>query len=223
MKKVILSGVAIAALLFFNFSCEKETEIEQLIDNTSLKELTPLVLISNYDLLENPKISDASLEEEFELVEDGTIEEEIMPEFSESNGEIVNKSQLKDSLYLYLSKLNLSREQAIKIKYSLQEFNTCKLSQHRMLRAINKEIIGKANKERNVLIQKYKEGKITKEELEKSLLALKIRAVNAMRDNPARKKILENLHKCHLEFIENLRLILSKDQWEKLLHFLKSR
>jgi|GEM_PF-1988675 len=221
MKKLVLITLVLAATTMLYTSCDKEAEIAPSNIATIEKTLSPASLITNYKLLESPEISDASLNDEFILLNDGTVEEELPLTLDENSGKFHCPKVFKDSLYYILSQLDLTKEQAAKIHYALKEFHKCKMFNHMMMRKLNHELMMKANKERMIILEKLKNNKITKEEAEKELKALHEKIKFVMKNDPARKKVLENLYKCHQEFIENLRLILTKEQWDELMLYLK--
>jgi len=221
MKKVLFTMLVITGMTIVFTACDKEAEIAA-IDVVALeKSLSPADVITNYNLLENPVISSASLEAEFALLRDGTVEEELPVELDESSGKLYFHQKMHDSLFILLSKLDLTKEQSIKIHIAMKEFHKCKMFNHALLRTHNQEIMLKINKERMMILEKLKKNEITKEQAEKALKELKMKAEQLFKNDPYRQKILDNLYKCHKEFIENLRYILTKEQWEKMMLYLK--
>lgn len=212
--------MAIGVMAMLNTACDKETELTP--QNTgSVEKLSAQVLVTNYKLIENPAVSEADLSAEFLILNDGIAEEDLPTGINEQTGNLYCRKQFKDSLYFIFTKLELTKEQAIKVHYALNDFHKCKMHHYALLKKINHEIIEKANKERYIIMMKLKNNEITKEQAEKKLKELKLMIEDRFKNDPVRKKILENLYKCHLELLENLRLILTKDQWEKFLFYLK--
>jgi hypothetical protein len=221
MKKLMFMIWVVFTLVMFFTACENEAVITPENDISATESLTPDLIIHDYLLLSEPEVSEADLNSEFTLLNDGTGEEEIPVDFNEESGQMECKRPFKDSLFFYFTQLDLSKEQGAKIHYALSEFHKCKMHNHRMLRKINMEILMKANKERMVILEKLKKNEITKEQAEKALKHLHQKIHHIMKNDPVRQKILTNLHACHKELIENIRLILTKEQWEKLLFLLK--
>ena len=94
----------------------------------------------------------------------------------------------------------------------MRQHHKCVYLLQKKMRKLNKEIILKSNAKRDALLKKYKNGDITLNELKASLAKLKFETQKLMKNDPVRKKIIEALKKCNKEYMENVRLILTKDQ-----------
>jgi len=220
MKKVMLFLMPMVAMSLLYTACNEEVQLAPQNANTN-EMLSAKLLIVNYNQIENPVISDAGLTNEFAIVDDGMSESELPPDLDNPNNNTDCAKKFKDPIYHYLSQLELSNEQKVKIQKALQEFHKCKMFNYSQLKKINHEILAKAAKERDAILFKLKNNEITKEQAEKAIKALKEKVEFQMKNDPLRKKVLENLYKCHQELMENLRYILTKDQWEGLILFLK--
>lgn len=207
MKTFLL--LSIIALSFLFLSCEKDSEITGINENDQLVKTIADngdMPMDYLDLILDPELSEFSIDQDLQILQDGI---PVDSELESMDG----KGVLSPKLRFLFDKLNLSKEQMRKLHYAFQKYNKCRFHLFVQLKKLNHEIIKKANDKKHELLKKYKAGQITEAQLKQALHKLKLHTKYLLKNNPARKQIIVNLHKCHKEFIENIRLILTKEQW----------
>jgi len=149
-------------------------------------------------------------------------EEDLQLKLDEKTNEFCSGCKVNIDFIKFLKNLNLTKEQKIKLDKVLKSYTSCRKDFYVQLKKTNAEIIAKGNKEREELMMQYKKGVITKEQLKKALVALNERIKNAIKESPARKKIILGLEKCHQQYLAQLKLILTKEQMEKWIKWYKT-
>ncbi len=219
MKTIrFFSFALLPALILMLSSCSKDdneiSQSPQQVDKTALNITdNPAAL----DELIEPILTDPGLEQELAIVNDGLpdqLDEEFSGEFQCIGRKKIRTGRLFDTL-------DLTSEQKTKMIWAMRQHHKCVYLLQKKMRKLNKEIILKSNAKRDALLKKYKNGDITLNELKASLAKLKFETQKLMKNNPVRKKIIEALKKCHKEYMENVRLILTKDQWNLWIKFHK--
>ncbi|MBT6835730.1 MAG: hypothetical protein HOA61_06760 [Bacteroidetes bacterium] len=214
MKKIKMKMLAVLTIIGLGLlvvSCEKENV---LVDDNTSDQLAKSIVenaeipLDNLGLLLEPEFTDPDVDADIEISNDG------IPADSELES-VDGKGIISPKLRFLFDKLDLSPEQVKKLHYSIVKYNKCRHHLFLQLKKLNHEIIAKANQKKHELIASYNAGKITEAQLKDALYKLKLHTKEVLKTNPIRKQIIVNLHKCHKDFVENVRLILTKEQWAK--------
>lgn len=216
MKKIkFLSLLTLLSLFIILTACDKTDDLAN--DNAIAGEKTGLDELPAIDQLTEPLFSESLNTDDIVLLNDG-MPADLETGFDNTRANIgkyrFNLNRLKDTL-------NLSAEQYRKLRYTYRQHFECQLAIYKQLRRVNKQIIDKADAYKKALIKKYRNGDITKAEFDKYLKELYYKTKKALKENKDRQALIAKLKICHKNFIENIRLILDKDQWELFKEFYK--
>lgn len=208
--KLQLLIFVLISLVVFN-ACKKDEDPEP-TPNVSASSIEAIndqeTKLPNLDLLISPEISLATLDNDMTILSDGILTDEDL----ETDESYIAKRGRYYRLFAYLE---LTEEQKIKFKRVIAQYNRCRKTQLMQLRRINHEIISRGNLERAELIRKYKAGLLTKRELNAAMNTLNARIKNAIMNNPHRLRIIESLKGCYRVYMDNVRLILTREQLQK--------
>jgi hypothetical protein len=113
-----------------------------------------------------------------------------------------------------LNGLNLSGGQKDSIKHLLRGYVDCKADAIARARSIyhDLQLVYKAKAEK--LFQAFRDGKITKEQLEKSLKELRDNFRNDLRAKQIAEKLDDAMKACFTKFLRGLHSILNETQWK---------
>ncbi|MDP1726550.1 MAG: hypothetical protein Q8M15_07180 [Bacteroidota bacterium] len=221
MKKLklnlkLLTVLLILPALFVLNSCRKAERMPCQPDpNVTVTAPSTDMQIPDLPLIQTPELQESTMDLELSIKADGIPEDEDMQiSLDEKNMEFGSKSKINDGFLKFLKSLNLSAEQKINLKRAIMAHNDCRKDLFAQLKKLNKELITLANKERAELIMKYKKHLITEAQLKRELAALNARIKHALKENPARIRIISALEKCHQEFISHIKSILNREQLE---------
>ncbi len=215
-QKWMLAAVIVLIASLVMVSCEKNEDLTQpSTDDVALLEKEVVNTVPDYNYLEEPLLSEPAIDEDFVILDDG------MPGNIEEGFKKDSVIFGKRKIYLkhLFDTLNLTDEQKAKLIWAMQAHHKCVYSLMIKLRHLNREIVAGANKIKWALILKYKNGDITLAELKAALLKLRNETIYKLKNNPVRKALIKGIINCHKEYMENVRLILTKEQWKLWLQF----
>ena len=220
-SKSVMVVVAIFAMIAI--SCQKNDQISpsgQIVQKESaVLEDFPL---PDMDVLQMPVLQESTIDQELSVINEGIPSEETLNlSFDEKSAAFTSAGVTGQDLAKLLNTLQLTREQKVKLHNSIIQYRDCRRELYVKVKRITTEIIEKGNAERKELISKYLKGDISKEQLQKALVALNIRIKKAIAENTDRKIIILQIEKCWKTYVENLRLILTKQQMELLMKWHK--
>ncbi|MDC1068246.1 hypothetical protein OAQ99_03700 [Candidatus Kapabacteria bacterium] len=118
-----------------------------------------------------------------------------------------------------LSQLDLSDEQKEQLKAFVIARKECSKSYMEQLREIDNTILEQFNGRRSLLIEDYKAGNLSKDELLDALKSLREEIRTAFENSTERASLIDSMKECKLVFEENIKSILSDEQlaiWETL-------
>ncbi len=219
MKKLnfkLATVIMILPVLLLLNSCRKEDRLRCKSDqNVTTTIPSAEMQIPDLPLIQLPELQETTMDLELSIKADGIPEDEDMQiSLDEKTMEFGAKSKINDGFLKFLKSLNLSAEQKLNLKRAIIAHNDCRKDLFAQLKRLNKELITLGNKERAELIMKYKKHLITEAQLKRELAALNARIKNAIKENPARIRIISALEKCHQEFISHIKSILNREQLE---------
>lgn len=113
-----------------------------------------------------------------------------------------------------LRKLNLSERQTAAVKKSIAAYEDCRHGAIARARAIHAELQKAFRAKAERLISAYKDGKLTKEQFEAAMKELRQNFAKEMRSKHIQEKLDVALKTCYRKFLDNLKNILTEDQWK---------
>jgi len=215
MKNLVVALLVILSLGMLS-SCSEEDILTS--DQATIVNNDQLTL-PDLKLMNEPNYTEADLTKEYALNDDG------MPaEIENSEGEeYVFFGKRRVFIKHLFDTLQLTAEQRIKAAYVINEYVHCKMQIMLQLRKMNMEIITKANQARMDVLFKYNNGFISYAEMILAFSKINEEVRKAFYNDPVRKALIAKLINCHNEFIYDLRLILSTEQWNKLVYWYNHR
>lgn len=209
-------------------SCKKEDSSNT--NSTSESTVTEESLtMPGLQMMEDPQIQAATEDSEFAIIDDG------MPKYlGDSAGFHHPRKDFKGmpprkgmpphkrcDRKCGMDSLGLSDTQKKALHMAMMEKHRCAKGTFMKLRQYNLNIIARGNQMRKDLMEKYRNGDITKEDLRKKLDALNQKIKQTLRDDASRKRAIESLKACHKTFIQKVKRILDETQWKKWVAFHK--
>jgi hypothetical protein len=229
MKTFILKSAGVllsACLLVMVFSCSKEDQGTTTPNNPVIeKEVLPQdFTLPETDIPGTAELIIGKTDFEFSMINPLNYFDQV-PEIEITDNVVycIGKDKTIIPFMKFVNSLQLTPEQMQKFKRILLSYWKCKNELHRMLMKSNEEIIAKANEYKNELIRQLKTGEITEKQFKESIEALKLRTKNAIANNPAKQRLIESLKKCHTAYMENIKLLLNKEQWNKWVAWHKNQ
>jgi hypothetical protein len=225
IKFDFLQLLTTAVFLVLISSCSKDEQSST--SNTAIQKETSSdidLLMPGSDLIESSVLEKATLDAEFFITDKGIPEDEIQYiELNEKTSTFCCIGKKETEFVKFLNSLNLTPEQKIKLKATINDYNLCRKELYVMIKKIQIEILTKANEQRTLLIRQYKAGEISDRELKSSLENLYERTKNALKESLSKLNVNESFKKCYKAYVENVKLILSKEQWEKWMGWFKKQ
>lgn len=113
-----------------------------------------------------------------------------------------------------MEKLNLSDTQKVYIRKALKNYALCKESAVKRAREIYEDLQKAYKAKAEALVDAYKNGRITKDQLQKALSELRENFRKELRSRHLAEKLDEAMKMCFREFLGNLHRILTAEQWK---------
>lgn len=115
-----------------------------------------------------------------------------------------------------LSGLALSKDQVAKLRSLFASYNDCKSGIVKRHALAMRSLIAKYNEKHDMLVKALRNGRITKEEFEKHVKALRIEFKRAA--NQLAKSSRKALRNCYTKMLRGLHGILSERQWKAFIN-----
>jgi hypothetical protein len=225
LKFNLILFLVTAGFMFLISSCCKDDQTNPPQPNTTIqKEATTDIdlLTPATDLVESAVLEMATLDAEFSITEKAIPEDEIINiELNEQTSVFCCVGKKETNMTKFLNSLKLTRDQMILLKAAINDYKLCRNELNIKIKGIYKEILTKANDQRTLLMRQYKAGEITDRELKSSLENLNQRIKNALKESLSKLNINEYFKKCYRAYMENVKLILSPEQWKKWVEWYK--
>lgn len=222
----LLLFVSVGFLVLIS-SCSKEDQTSSSQLNAVIQKVTPTVidsLMPATDLVESSVLEKATPDVEFSIIDKAIPEDEILNiEFNEQTSTFCCIGKKVTDMTKFLNSLNLTKDQIVLLKAAINDYRLCRNDLNVIIKRIYKEILTKANNQRTLLLQQFKAGEITGQQLKSSLENLNLRTKNALKDSLSKFKVNESLKSCYRAYMENIKLILNNEQWKKWVTWHKTR
>lgn len=210
--------VTSAFLVLIN-SCSKDEQLSPVQPNTTIEKQTSAeidLMLPSSDLANASVLEKATLDVEFFITEKTVPEDEILNiELNEQTYTFCCIGKKVTDYTKFLNSLKLTRDQMIRLKTAINDYQLCRKELNVMIKKIQIEILTKANEQRTSLLRQYKAGEITGQQLKSALESLHQRTQNALKERLSKLNVNEYLKRCYRSFMENVKLILDRSQWQK--------
>jgi hypothetical protein len=221
--KALKSGFAFAAALLLMNACSKEGDVSVQPD----AQLATNYELVNFDELAAPEVTDG-VSEEFKLRDpdmDKTPCDRPAPgqKDCKRDGKDNAGKDPKDArhdLGAVLHRLDLNKEQKAAIAKFMHEHCMCIAEHLKKVNEMNREIIAKFNHKRDELLKAYKDGRITKEELDRKLGGLKEQLKQELSKIDNKEIHMKIMRTCEEQLLKNIGSVLNpkqKEMWKKWL------
>lgn len=210
MKLTKVYMLLFTTFLMIGLSACRNGDIDIPIDpGTGENELTTMVVYQ----------PDLTIPENFEDMPIGTGSSNVPSAIGENT--LRNSQDMLNPFARVFRSLNLTERQIAAIKGFMKERDDCIRRLMLMLRESEKDILQRANKAKREVMLALKNGEITREEAAKKLAAINKAAREALKNNPVRIRIMEQIKKCEDTFFENVGSVLDREQKAKWDAFVK--
>jgi hypothetical protein len=118
---------------------------------------------------------------------------------------------------------SLSERQAAALRKAKADELACLRDAEAKLRQLNREHVARAEKQRQDLMDAYRNGRITREELQRRMAALNASIRENMAKDPARQRLIAQIQLCHENYLKAVKAILTPRQWAQWSRCNKTR
>lgn len=202
-QKLTLGMLAMSILLSFS-ACQKDDVIEPEIQNTTLEQNAVANYTTDFVNLENPTILGATDKTEFSIKYEKRADSQ------------------ERTLADVLKRLNLNERQSRAAKEFVHQYSGCAEKHRAKIIEIHQQLVKRANAIREEYLKAYKEGKLTKRELEHKLHALKANLKMHINTNKQAHEHFQMIRKCRTELFRNIASVLNPEQLQKFKHWVNT-
>jgi hypothetical protein len=110
---------------------------------------------------------------------------------------------------------SISERQAAALRKAKADELNCLRDAEAKLRQLNREYVMRAEKQRQELMEAFRNGRITREELHRRLESLNASIRENMAKDPARQRLVAQIQLCHENYLKAVKAILTPRQWEQ--------
>ena len=211
MKKLFLS-LAAAAMLLGLYSCDRQT-VEPVSENETLSYDDPAFVISEEGLdAENQAITDLTLDSDANVNFEEPAEAFRPPQRPPKRGPRMD-------MRFILRKLDLTEQQFESVKVIMIDFHKCQWNIRRAFFANIKPKLDNVNTLRREIIQKMRDGEITRQQAIRQLRELNKRFREATR--PMHERFMQAVKNCHESMISSILEILDEEQKAMFIQWLR--
>lgn len=219
----LVLGVALTAFT----ACKKENVQSIVAANTAETDRTALVDQAGTDMNAVDPGNDAP-EMGVYLVDEGISADFLATEADYSDdlvpaaGNDSNELRLRDyvkahSFVACLHRIKLSNDQIAATKKAMASYEDCKKSAVTRARDIYAKLKASYKEKADRLLAAYKNGDITKDQLEAKMKDLRIAFLKELRSLQLQDKVQDAFKKCYRSFLEDMHSILTEAQWKQFV------
>ncbi|MGZ5244829.1 MAG: hypothetical protein ACXWW0_12945 [Bacteroidia bacterium] len=228
MKTLKITLIALFAGSLAFTACQKNQESNKGCFSGGNEEYAePTYQISDLKEIEEPDITQADEKNEFKLRDEkrhNALRPCEITQVKKRKGDEKERPEIKPKdLPFILKQLELDSTQKHAVRGFLKDYCDCLGENHRKTHSINKEHLRKANQHRQELIEAYKNGRITKAELDEKLRTLRSRIKENMRKDHDKRAHMEMMKKCENGLFRSISTVLDRSQASKFNRWLESR
>jgi len=233
MKKHILKLATLSALMIVIASgCKKEL-VKDVSQDRFEDEIEHAASIADADISPDDIVTDEN-SELFELESEGInpnyfVDETDFDEVEVEEGVAGSGKSVKakrkrvaaKSFIHCLRKLDLEKRQVLKVKLLLGKYRDCKSSSVKRAKALYAKIRAPYIAKYKRLVYSYKNGKITKKELVKSVYGLRVDFAKDLRKAQIKEKLHVAFKNCYKKMLRELHGVLNAKQWTRFIACVK--
>ena len=231
MKKHILKLATLSALMIVIASgCKKEL-VKDVSQDRFEDEIEHAASIADADISPDDIVTDEN-SELFEMESEGInpnyfVDETDFDEVEEGvagSGKSVKAKRKRvaaKSFIHCLRKLDLEKRQVLKVKLLLGKYRDCKSSSVKRAKALYAKIRAPYIAKYKRLVYSYKNGKITKKELVKSVCSLRVDFAKDLRKAQIKEKLHVAFKNCYKKMLRELHGVLNAKQWTRFIACVK--
>ena len=231
MKKHILKLATLSALMIVIASgCKKEL-VKDVSQDRFEDEIENAASIADADISPDDIVTDEN-SELFEMESEGInpnyfVDETDFDEVEEGvagSGKSVKAKRKRvaaKSFIHCLRKLDLEKRQVLKVKLLLGKYRDCKSSSVKRAKALYAKIRAPYIAKYKRLVYSYKNGKITKKELVKSVYSLRVDFAKDLRKAQIKEKLHVAFKNCYKKMLRELHGVLNAKQWTRFIACVK--
>lgn len=211
-----IAGAALVAMIFT--ACSKEENKISNGSSPSAYSVPEIDVLSNEADLEfsSFEVSGGNENEGFYAEYDGLPDAYQVDENTADEMVSAKRDGSAKRLRACLSKLELDAEQIAKLRRAFHAYNDCKSSVVKRYSHAMRELTAKMNARHEELLKALRAGRITKEEFEKSMKALRIEFNR--HQNQLAMKARAALKDCYTKMLRVMHSILSERQWKAFVN-----
>jgi hypothetical protein len=203
MKNFRLTFAALACAAFITLTGCQQDDVAPDAEMT-LSEDDKSLQITEVEEIANPQISTASETSAFSTSSPDT------------------RDQSRRLLYI-LRQLNLSERQVAAVKVFIAQHEECVVQHRSKIQQYHEELLIRANAVREEYIKEYREGKITKQELDAKLVTLRTKLREEMEKHHDKQLQVDMMHRCRAALFAKIESILGPEQLAKWTHWKRNQ
>jgi hypothetical protein len=207
--------LAIALITSIGFLFLQSCTKDDVVSNSDNDDLPGYVLY-NYDF-STFSMNDATVDSDISL-------DECQPMSPDGNlGNTDKKPPVVDRKFPFariFQEMKLTDEQKASVRELMASHVKCEFQWFRKLQQVRDAIAKRANEERRAIMQKVKDGEITRAEAKVLIDQLNRRVREAIKNNPINEEVREGIIRCREEFINGVAKLLTDEQlvmWKRFL------
>ena len=214
-----------AALIVSTTACKKEVAQNALnAEQDTEVQIEKLSEVANADIYYGDVMADETTQS-FGMETEGIHSNFLVDEtdLEESQGpagggeDLAKRKRIVNKSFIYcLRKQELDKDQIIKIKSLLSNYNDCKYSAVQRARAIYNKILGEYQAKFKRYLAAYNAGKITKDEFKRAVLELRKGFAKELRGLQLKGKLHIAFKNCYIKMLRELHGVISPRQWHNL-------
>ncbi len=212
MKIKLIKGLSILALgIIALVGCKKQTET---VSSNNDQYYEVAAITNDVDVAYNSAdVIGGSETEQFAAVNDGLPEAYTLEEVDMDDAGFKRKKEKR--FFTCLKKLNLSDEQAAKLRLKLRAYEECKAADVKKHREAVAALNLRTENARKELLAQLKNGKITKAQFEVKMKELRTKYENSLKEIKA--AYAKTLRACYERFLGAVKEILTEKQWRAFI------
>ncbi|MDQ7818222.1 MAG: hypothetical protein RDU14_14440 [Melioribacteraceae bacterium] len=228
MKKFNLPGLFLAIVLLTFIGCNQTNEVEQ---PQSVNFDSPqFIILDNSDILNG--IEDGTLDSEIKFNQSlfgysfMTMGRDFKPGNPLLNGiNWMKNFDFSKQLGLILRRLNLDESQRKDIHELMKGYHEGLRPLVKEFLVANEQIVKNANEQRRAIIEKVKNGELTRQEAAEQIKKLNLETRDKIKNNPETIRIADEICKLNAKLLEGIRNLLTEEQkvkWDQMTQRLKT-
>lgn len=214
--KLISLFAALLAVMVISQSCSSDNTVSSTDTNNEMS-----FMVYDYNV-DDISMKDGSLESDITILS----AENLRPTDDEEGRKLPPRVKERILLSRVFRQMELDEEQREAVRLLMAAHIRCESQWFRKLHEVRNSIVERANLERREIMNKVKEGEITREQAARLMNQLNMRVREALQNHPINLEVREGLKLCREEFFAAIAELLNEEQlaiWERFLNSLPKR